>query len=469
MKDSRMSLTEATQLALLGKLKLEEDIEVEQDDVEVSVNKDKVEIETSDGKVTVEPTQTIAPETSDDVTTAECDNCDDTAVSPEMDEPVDISVETNEDEVNTDVTTDSDDDEIDMSEEIKEECNNILKTKITEAETSDSEEITIPGLTSYKNLASQFRNYRAYEANFKPLVIVKINRQYYIYKADAESSNDYIDFTDNKEYIEGWMHGAIKAKNKIMENKLQEVKDVADYDSDIKDITEYIDSFDDTKLATHEAQAVLMNTQNFVEKEAEKYRARFTESKITEDVEDDEEMEEEHNHNLKLIDDYLEEISNLIYTAYNTISFGGDYENFLRDLYQLVVKKMNESGYSFPEIAGNNKVTEKFSSKSFENKFENFLKSKYKAVESFKITRVLKGNKGLKIECKISTIDKKSKNVSFDLNKINEGKIFSKYALNNNSGLKLENKQKLSDTIVTTKINKNILECADISLKSKLK
>lgn len=454
MKESKMSLTEATQLALLGKLKLEEDIEVEQNDVEVAIGSNKVEIETPEGKVTVEPTAETSEEISNEEQTEECENCEEDTVSPEMDEVVEVP-------------TESEEDEIDMSDEIKEECNNIQKSKKEEAETASADEITIPGLTSYKNLANQFRNYRAYEANFKPLVIVKINRQYYIYKADAESSNDYIDFTDNKEYIEGWMHGAIKAKNKIMENKLQEVKDVADYDSDIKDITEYIDAFDIAKLATHEAEAVLMNTQEFVAKEAQKYRTRFTEGKLTEDLEDDEEMEEEHNHNLKLIDDYIQEISNLIYTAYNTISFGGDYENFLRDLYQLVIKKMDESGYTFEEITKTAK-TEKFSSKSFESKFESFIKSKFKAVESFKITNVAKNNKCLKVEGKLNTIDNKSKDVSFKLDKINEGKIFSKYKLSENSTLKLESKLNNNEVIVTTKLNKNILECANINFKNKL-
>lgn len=49
-----MNLTEATILALQGKLNLQEDVEIETDQVEVTVGDDKTVIDTEDSTVTVE-------------------------------------------------------------------------------------------------------------------------------------------------------------------------------------------------------------------------------------------------------------------------------------------------------------------------------------------------------------------------------------------------------------------------------
>lgn len=88
------------------------------------------------------------------------------------------------------------------------------------------ESTDIEGIENLDNIADTFKYYEAYKANFKPLIIVKLNKVYYIYKSDAKSYNDYIDYSPDKEYIEGWLHGAVKAKNKIMEsNQLTEDSD----------------------------------------------------------------------------------------------------------------------------------------------------------------------------------------------------------------------------------------------------
>lgn len=103
----------------------------------------------------------------------------------------------------------------------------------------ESKDITIPGLTSYENLADTFHNYKAFAANFKPVIIVKINKQYYIYKTTAENSQDYIYNTDSKENIDGWLYGAVQCKNKRFENKqkagnkVEESKEVKTESEDI--------------------------------------------------------------------------------------------------------------------------------------------------------------------------------------------------------------------------------------------
>lgn len=108
--------------------------------------------------------------------------------------------------------------------------------KITES----SEEITIPGLTSYKNIADTFDNYKAFAANFEPVIIVKINRQYYVYKTTAESSQDYSYQTDNENNIEGWLYGMVQANNhrfKTLGEEFMKSKKTESNSLDGKDVT----------------------------------------------------------------------------------------------------------------------------------------------------------------------------------------------------------------------------------------
>ena len=107
--------------------------------------------------------------------------------------------------------------------------NKLTEQKLEEDDNSEDNKITIPGLENYENIANKFEYYNAYKANFGPLVIVKANKIYYIFKENAKDYNSYIDYATSKDYIEGWLHGAVKAKNKILENKLTEdLEDTSD-------------------------------------------------------------------------------------------------------------------------------------------------------------------------------------------------------------------------------------------------
>lgn len=91
------------------------------------------------------------------------------------------------------------------------------------------EATTIKGLENAKNVADEFKNYAAYKANFKPLVITKQGKNYFVYKEGAEESSDYVQF-GSKEYIDGWLYGCVQAKMKIVEGKkLKEDFDIVDY------------------------------------------------------------------------------------------------------------------------------------------------------------------------------------------------------------------------------------------------
>lgn len=154
------------------------------------------------------------------------------------------------------------------------EClnNNLVSKKLNES-------LNIKGLENFDNIANTFEYYSAYEANFKPLIIIKMDKTYYIYKSDAKSYNDYIDYSNSKDYIEGWLHGAVKVKNKVVEDKLfnetieEETKLQDSSDKDDKSLREVInqDGFPNDETLQQYFQD-LKNLPDEVEIEGVKYK-----------------------------------------------------------------------------------------------------------------------------------------------------------------------------------------------------
>lgn len=105
-------------------------------------------------------------------------------------------------------------------------------------------ENTIPGLENYENIADSFDNYKAYEANFGPLVIVKVNKIYYIFKTTAQDSNDFIQYTTSKDYVNGWLYGAVQCKNRLLENK--KVEEVNKQRIPTSELPDFCYSYNDT-------------------------------------------------------------------------------------------------------------------------------------------------------------------------------------------------------------------------------
>ena len=154
------------------------------------------------------------------------------------------------------------------------EClnNNLVSKKLNES-------LNIKGLENFDNIANTFEYYSAYEANFKPLIIIKMDKTYYIYRSDAKSYNDYIDYSNSKDYIDGWLHGAVKVKNKVVEDKLfnetieEETKLQNSNDKDDKSLREVInqDGFPNDETLQQYFQD-LKNLPDEVEIEGVKYK-----------------------------------------------------------------------------------------------------------------------------------------------------------------------------------------------------
>lgn len=161
---------------------------------------------------------------------------------------------------------------------------------------TESNEITIPGLTSYENIADTFKNYRAFVSNFEPIIIVKINRQYYVYKLDARDSQDYKYQTDSKDNIEGWLYGAVQANNKIFKDITRESKEVKTESTEyqfivglsnrtVKELIELGEHYDKyVKKVVDDEAGIFEYTDNKDEAErfGEKYDANYIAGKLKE-------------------------------------------------------------------------------------------------------------------------------------------------------------------------------------------
>ena len=107
------------------------------------------------------------------------------------------------------------------------EQNHLGEEKEESKEIVEDTKLTIQGLTNTKNLADQFQNYKAFESSFGPVVIVKINNEFLVFKADATNYDQYIYHTSSKDNIEGWLYGAVQAKNNIFKTESKKEEGLA--------------------------------------------------------------------------------------------------------------------------------------------------------------------------------------------------------------------------------------------------
>lgn len=243
---------------------------------------------------------------------------------------------------------------------------NILteENKLTEAK-EETEKITIKGLENFENEASKFKNYPAYKENFGPLVIVKNNKIYYIFKETAKDYNDYIDYTTSKDYIEGWMMGAIKANNKMLEN-LQE--------NEKKEIAEIEDQLENDKTLKGDEKVDLENDIKDIKNKADKEKRHLTEVINQDGFENNEELQK-YFQDLNELPDEIE-IDGIKYKAEQ---YGGEDNNLYiiytdvnnNDSYIKVFYSLNENGEdSYKGIKEIKGVSDLRENKDLEEKYD---------------------------------------------------------------------------------------------------
>lgn len=208
--------------------------------------------------------------------------------------------------INKDVYTDSEDVSYN-SVTFKDDVN---ESKIVENNSSlDGEDLT-----------NTFKNYKAFEANFGPIKIVKnsYDKNYKVYKVNEEDAGNYIYYSDNKDNIEGWLYGAVQATNgkfNKLKNKNETVNKSILNEEDEETLDEVInrahqeeisaiDTYDTVLSKTDEStDAKLIEMINEIKKDEEDHKTLlqhyietgevWTDEDLQKDEEEDVEVEEE--------------------------------------------------------------------------------------------------------------------------------------------------------------------------------
>ena len=135
---SKMSLTEATILALQGKLT--EDVEVETNEAQVTVAPDKTVINSAEAQVTVEqPVDVVVtePETVEEIPTEVDTNVDTNVDTMVDDKPVESEVEDTVEEITESKKLQEDDDDDDDDEEVEETTEEEVVEEVPESEEAE--------------------------------------------------------------------------------------------------------------------------------------------------------------------------------------------------------------------------------------------------------------------------------------------------------------------------------------------
>ena len=79
----------------------------------------------------------------------------------------------------------------------------------------EDEEVEKEETLDGKDVTNTFKNYKAFEANFGPIKIVKnsYDKNYKVYRVNEEDADNYIYYSNDKDNIEGWLYGAVQAAN----------------------------------------------------------------------------------------------------------------------------------------------------------------------------------------------------------------------------------------------------------------
>ena len=103
-----------------------------------------------------------------------------------------------------------------VADEVMKESRKPLSEEVEKEETLDENKIVENNSSlDGEDLTNTFKNYKAFEANFGPIKIVKnsYDKNYKVYKVNEEDAGNYIYYSNDKDNIEGWLYGAVQAAN----------------------------------------------------------------------------------------------------------------------------------------------------------------------------------------------------------------------------------------------------------------
>lgn len=205
----------------------------------------------------------------------------------------------------------------------------------------------------------------------------------------------------------------------------------------------------------------------------------------TEEVEDveDETVEESANltENFNTFDELQQAVKNsgglygFIYNEFGNISKELLKEIALNAIYELdndelILSDLKERLYEAKDCKNckdenKDQCVETVNRKSFEIRLKEYFTSKNRSIKDVKVEKILKNNKALKLECNFVDLQDNSTNNTIIMDKLTEGKYFTKYKLRTDKTKITESKEDTQSLNITTFKNtkrNNVLHCADV-------
>ena len=424
------NLVESTLLALQGKLNLteskvkkQEDVEVETDEVEVTVGENKTIIDTDDSTVTIEKS------------TEECADCDE---DTNVDEPVDTETFDETPLSAEEPITDTEDVEtievpVEGEETIVPEEDIVTDTE-DEAESEEDDEDEV---LENKEIKTEDVDPRPNETKMLDL----IDSDSFDTKELCRELLSFIDDKDIQRFMEIYEYNNLTESKECKKGKktIKEAFDKDDLELDEDLMYAYLS---DVLGVSEEALSLVTDidgysreTLNDILYAKTGYRS-FKQYMQAEDP-------ESYSEYFKDEDDDLDESKKLNLKKHKQIG---------------EACKKNECDKNC------DKTVKKFSSNTFNEALTNMYKSKYKTIESFKTTGVSLKNESIKITGKLTNVDSITKDICLEMKKLKENKSFTKYELTNYKGL-LKESNNSTLKMMTMKNKDNILECKYIITK----
>lgn len=205
----------------------------------------------------------------------------------------------------------------------------------------------------------------------------------------------------------------------------------------------------------------------------------------TEEVEDEEDETVEESVNLTENFDTFDELQQAVKNSgglygfiYN--EFGNMSKELLKEIAlnavyelsndELILSDLKERLYEAKdcencEDENKDKCVETVNRKSFEIRLKEYFTSKDQNIKDVKVEKILKNNKALKLECNFIDLQDNSTNRVIIVDKLTEGKYFTKYKLRIDKTKITESKEDTQSLNITTFKNtkrNNVLHCADV-------
>ena len=461
-----MNLTEATMLAIQGKLKLDESKEVKKESIDVSVDDNGATIvETPEATVIVTDTQNVTEAPTEEVVVAEVpDEVETVEIPVEGDETI-IPEEIVEPEATDEPTIDEIvDGETEADEEDLEESKK-LKTESKDGYPEDFTISSIPGKFIYDPEVTKSFNAEAGYVNMeddKYAFICDV--------ANAHSINTNTPVIESKkpckdcgkevcecdkitEEVEVDSDGSVTLEtvrdidevNGAIAAVIDEaIAELNDEDIDESKKAKLLDKLKTMKSETNKLQVILDGYLNILD-ESKKVEENV-EIEVSEDG-TEVEVKTDEGENVEVVDETEEpETSD---EAEETAS---------------------EEVVEVPEEETDEEVEDdsEFIEESFEKALTEYYKNNTKSIKGYKIEKISKDRNSIKIEGLL--INKLNKSVKTELkaNKVQEGKFYTRYEIANIKGL-LESKTSTKGTMITKTTKESKLECTSITNKKLVK